>query len=205
MPRWLAASGVAESALPDTASSDVSARVISPCVYHVCGMEAISPCLLEPRSLAELALVAVAQEVYVQGVATRRGAWMPGYRRGTGSKSQAPLICGAMDIAVARASAAATQRGGVSQRLARCDQCESPRPRAGDRASDGDCHWPQRPEQSARSPLLSSLAKLLGLGILERNGMTIWRGHFIRENWWVALLTLAAALAGLYATAALIP
>ena len=50
-----------------------------------------------------------------------------------------------------------------------------------------------------------SLATLLWLGILKRNGITISWGHFIRENWWVTLLTLAAALAGLYASAALIP
>ncbi len=43
-----------------------------------------------------------------------------------------------------------------------------------------------------------SLATLLWLGILERNGIHISWGHFIRENWWVTLLTLAAALGALY-------
>jgi arsenical pump membrane protein len=38
-----------------------------------------------------------------------------------------------------------------------------------------------------------SLATLLWLGILERNGVHISWGHFVRENWWVTLLTLAAA------------
>lgn len=43
-----------------------------------------------------------------------------------------------------------------------------------------------------------SLATLLWLGILERNGIHIsWR-HFIRENWWVTLLTLAGAFGALY-------
>lgn len=42
-----------------------------------------------------------------------------------------------------------------------------------------------------------SLATLLWLGILERNGIHIrWR-DFFRENWWVTLLTLAAALGAL--------
>jgi arsenical pump membrane protein len=43
-----------------------------------------------------------------------------------------------------------------------------------------------------------SLATLLWLGILECNGIHISWGHFIRENWWVTLLTLAAALGALY-------
>jgi len=43
-----------------------------------------------------------------------------------------------------------------------------------------------------------SLATLLWLGILERNGIHISWGHFIRENWWVTLLTLAAAFGALY-------
>jgi arsenical pump membrane protein len=43
-----------------------------------------------------------------------------------------------------------------------------------------------------------SLATLLWLGILERNGIHISWGHFIRENWWVTLLSLAAAVGALY-------
>jgi arsenical pump membrane protein len=43
-----------------------------------------------------------------------------------------------------------------------------------------------------------SLATLLWLGILERNGISISWGRFIRENWWVTLLTLGAALGALY-------
>jgi arsenical pump membrane protein len=42
-----------------------------------------------------------------------------------------------------------------------------------------------------------SLATLLWLGILERNGVHISWGHFVRENWWVTLLTLAAAFGAL--------
>jgi arsenical pump membrane protein len=42
-----------------------------------------------------------------------------------------------------------------------------------------------------------SLATLLWLGILERNGIHISWGRFIRENWWVTLLTLAAAFGAL--------
>lgn len=42
-----------------------------------------------------------------------------------------------------------------------------------------------------------SLATLLWLGILERHGVYIsWR-HYLRENWWVTLLTLGAAFGGL--------
>jgi arsenical pump membrane protein len=44
-----------------------------------------------------------------------------------------------------------------------------------------------------------SLATLLWLGILDRNGIHISWGHYLRENWWIALLVLAAALAGLVA------
>jgi len=43
-----------------------------------------------------------------------------------------------------------------------------------------------------------SLATLLWLGILERNGISISWGRFIRENWWVTLLALAAAFGALY-------
>ena len=42
-----------------------------------------------------------------------------------------------------------------------------------------------------------SLATLLWMGALERNGIHIGWGRFVRENWWVALLTLGAAFAGL--------
>ncbi|MGH2504632.1 MAG: ArsB/NhaD family transporter, partial [Ktedonobacterales bacterium] len=42
-----------------------------------------------------------------------------------------------------------------------------------------------------------SLATLLWLGALKRNGISISWGHFIRENWWVTLLTLAAAFGAL--------
>jgi arsenical pump membrane protein len=49
-----------------------------------------------------------------------------------------------------------------------------------------------------------SLATLLWLGILKRNGITISWGEFIRENWWVTLVTLAAAFGGLLLSSALI-
>lgn len=42
-----------------------------------------------------------------------------------------------------------------------------------------------------------SLATLLWFGILAREGIHISWGHYLRENWWVALLTLAAAFGGL--------
>ncbi|HUY77726.1 MAG TPA: ArsB/NhaD family transporter, partial [Ktedonobacterales bacterium] len=42
-----------------------------------------------------------------------------------------------------------------------------------------------------------SLATLLWLGILERHGQHISWGLYLRENWWVTLLTLTAALAAL--------
>lgn len=42
-----------------------------------------------------------------------------------------------------------------------------------------------------------SLATLLWLGILKRNGVSISWGRYVRENWWVALVALAAALGGL--------
>jgi arsenical pump membrane protein len=42
-----------------------------------------------------------------------------------------------------------------------------------------------------------SLATLLWLGILRRNGIAISWGRYIRENWWVTLVALAAAFAGL--------
>ena len=49
-----------------------------------------------------------------------------------------------------------------------------------------------------------SLATLLWMGILARNGIHIsWRRYFA-ENWWVALLTLGAAFLGLLASNALL-
>lgn len=49
-----------------------------------------------------------------------------------------------------------------------------------------------------------SLATLLWMGILARNGISIsWRRYFM-ENWWIALLTLGAAFLGLLASSALL-
>jgi arsenical pump membrane protein len=45
-----------------------------------------------------------------------------------------------------------------------------------------------------------SLATLLWLNILRRNGISISWGMYIRENWWVTILTLLAAFAGLLAS-----
>lgn len=45
-----------------------------------------------------------------------------------------------------------------------------------------------------------SLATLLWLGILQRNGIHISWGRYVRENWWVTLIVLAAAFAGLLAS-----
>ncbi len=45
-----------------------------------------------------------------------------------------------------------------------------------------------------------SLATLLWLDILKRNAVQISWGAYFRENWWVTLLVLAAAFAGLLAT-----
>ena len=42
-----------------------------------------------------------------------------------------------------------------------------------------------------------SLATLLWLGILDKNGIHISWGHYLRENWWVAVLALVGAFAGL--------
>jgi arsenical pump membrane protein len=42
-----------------------------------------------------------------------------------------------------------------------------------------------------------SLATLLWLGILERQKIHISWGKYLKENWWVTLLVLCAALAGL--------
>ncbi len=45
-----------------------------------------------------------------------------------------------------------------------------------------------------------SLATLLWLGILARNDIHIsWRKYIV-ENWWIALITLAASFAGLLLT-----
>lgn len=42
-----------------------------------------------------------------------------------------------------------------------------------------------------------SLATLLWMGILDKNGIHVSWGHYLRENWWVAALTLGAAFGGL--------
>jgi arsenical pump membrane protein len=44
-----------------------------------------------------------------------------------------------------------------------------------------------------------SLATLLWLSILKREGITISWGQCFKENWWIAVLALAAALIGLWA------
>ncbi|MGH2487776.1 MAG: ArsB/NhaD family transporter [Ktedonobacterales bacterium] len=49
-----------------------------------------------------------------------------------------------------------------------------------------------------------SLATLLWLGILARYGIHISWGRYVKENWWVALLTLGAAFLGLLASNALL-
>lgn len=45
-----------------------------------------------------------------------------------------------------------------------------------------------------------SLATLLWLSILQRNGISISWGKYLRENWWVTLIVLLAAFAGLLAS-----
>jgi arsenical pump membrane protein len=49
-----------------------------------------------------------------------------------------------------------------------------------------------------------SLATLLWLGILRRHGIHISWGKYLRENWWVALMVLVAALACLLVSNALL-
>ncbi|HLY32855.1 MAG TPA: ArsB/NhaD family transporter [Ktedonobacterales bacterium] len=49
-----------------------------------------------------------------------------------------------------------------------------------------------------------SLATLLWFGILARNETPISWGHYLRENWWVTVLALAAALLALLIPAALL-
>jgi arsenical pump membrane protein len=49
-----------------------------------------------------------------------------------------------------------------------------------------------------------SLATLLWLGILRKNGITISWGQYLRENWWVAVLVLSAALLALLGSNALL-
>lgn len=49
-----------------------------------------------------------------------------------------------------------------------------------------------------------SLATLLWLGILDKHGIRISWGHYLRENWWVAVVVLCAAFAGLLASNALL-
>jgi len=45
-----------------------------------------------------------------------------------------------------------------------------------------------------------SLATLLWLGILARHGIRISWWQYVRENWWITLITLMAALSGLLVT-----
>ena len=49
-----------------------------------------------------------------------------------------------------------------------------------------------------------SLSTLLWLGILKENGLRISWADYLRENWWVVLLTLAAAFGGLFASSLLL-
>jgi arsenical pump membrane protein len=49
-----------------------------------------------------------------------------------------------------------------------------------------------------------SLSTLLWLGILEKNGINISWGEYIKENWWVTILVLIASLSGLYISSAFI-
>lgn len=49
-----------------------------------------------------------------------------------------------------------------------------------------------------------SLATLLWLGILQRNGIFISWGKYLHENWWVTLIVLIAAFVGLLAANALL-
>jgi arsenical pump membrane protein len=49
-----------------------------------------------------------------------------------------------------------------------------------------------------------SLATLLWLGILDKHGIRISWGHYLRENWWVTVVVLAAAFAGLLVSSVLL-
>jgi arsenical pump membrane protein len=49
-----------------------------------------------------------------------------------------------------------------------------------------------------------SLATLLWLGILRRHGIAISWGRYLRENWWVTMLALAAAFGALLAANAVL-
>lgn len=49
-----------------------------------------------------------------------------------------------------------------------------------------------------------SLATLLWLGILAKQGIHISWGRYLRENWWVAAVVLGAAFAGLLISHALL-